>query len=127
MSAPLVHAGLTFPGIHQDLTFGTPELKYQKNEIFGVKGATVIDGDIATREITCEHWLYNGYSNIGQLNTMLRSIKAQVGVKGTLTDSLGTTFDDVIFIRQEPIQGPLYETEKGWWKKIRLIFEELTP
>ncbi|QDV50857.1 hypothetical protein [Gimesia fumaroli] len=127
MSAPLVHAGLTFPGIHQDLIFGTPVLKSQKNEIFGVKGATVIDGGIATREITCEHWLYNTYSNISQLNTMLRAITAQIGVKGTLVDSLGTTFDDVLFIRQEPIQGPLYDYEKGWWKKIRLIFEELTP
>ena len=127
MSAPLIHAGLTFPGIHQDLVFGTPEPKYQKNEIFGVKGATVIDGGISTREITCEHILFDSYSNIGQLNAMLRAITDHTLVKGTLVDNLGTTFDDVQFIRQEPIQGPLYDAEKGWWKKIRLIFEELTP
>ncbi|QDT26795.1 hypothetical protein Enr10x_21050 [Gimesia panareensis] len=126
MSAPIVHAGLTFPGIHQDLIFGTPELKRQKNVIFSLKGATSLNGEIDTREITVEHWLFNGYS-YAELIAALSAIKDHASVKGTLVDSLGTTFSNVEFLRQEPIQGPLYDPVKGWWKKIRLVFEELTP
>lgn len=126
MSAPIVHAGLTIPGINQGLIFGTADPKYQLNEVFSLKGATVIDGEISTREITCEHWLFNNY-NYSQLTAALKSLNDHALAKGTLVDSLGTTFDDVIFMRQEPVEGPLYAMDKGWWKKIRLIFMELTP
>lgn len=127
MSAPLVHGEFTFPGIHQDLIFPTSENRRQLNEIFSVNGATKISGGKGVREITCEHWLFDSYANNAQLNAKLRDINDHTGEVGTLVDSLGTTFTDVEFIRQEPVQGPLYDPEKGAWKKIRLIFEELVP
>lgn len=127
MSAPISHAGLTIPGTNQGLIFGTPESKRTKNEIFSLKGATVLDGESGTREITCEHILHNNYSNLAQLNTFLVALKEHRAAKGTLTDSLGQTFQEVEFIRQEPVEGPLYFAYVGWWKKIRLIFEELQP
>lgn len=127
MSAPIEHAGFMFPGIHQDLVFGTPESKSQKNETFGTNGATFLDGGIGTREISCEIYLFNNYSNLAQFNVLLRAITAHVNVKGDLVDSLGNFFDDVIFIRQEPIRGPFDSVHLGVWKQVRLIFEELTP
>lgn len=127
MSAPLIHAGFTFPGIHQELIFGTPESKTQKNEGFGTNGATVLDGGLGTRDISCEMILFNNYTNLAQFNVLLRSITEHVNTKGDLLDSLGNFFDDVLFIRQEPIHGPLYSPEFGMWKRVRLIFEELTP
>jgi len=127
VQAPLVHAGFTFPGIEQGLVFGTPEPRNQKNEVFGLKGATVLDGGYSTREITCEMWLFDDYSTTGQFNAKLRAITEHVNVTGTLVDSLGSTFEDVQFLRQEPVGKLLYSNELKWWKHIRLIFEELSP
>lgn len=127
IQAPLVHADFTFPGIEMGLVFGTPESKLQKNEVFGLDGATGLDGGKGIREITCEMWLFNNYSNIAQLNTLLRAITDHVNVKGQLVDSLGSTFEDVIFRKQEPVRGHLYDPEMGVWKHVRLIFEDMQP
>lgn len=127
MSAPLLHAGFTFPGIHQDLIYGTPEAKNQKNEVFTLDGATVTDGGRGTREITCEIVLFNNYSNMSQFIVLLEAINSHVNAKGDLIDSIGQSFDDVLFLRMEPVEGPLYSAHLGVWKKVRLIFEDLTP
>ncbi|QDT95556.1 hypothetical protein [Gimesia aquarii] len=127
MSAPIVHAGFQFPGIHQELIFGSPEANFQINEVFGLDGITLLDGGVGARQINVQMWLYDSYSTTGQLNTKLRAIKDHILNKGDLIDSQGTFFDDVVFLNFDHIQGPLYDSDIGWWKRIRLNFLELTP
>ena len=63
----LTHAGFTFAGLHGEIRQAAWPRRQQLTEVFGLEGATLLDGGRQPRDLTTEIWIFNSFPSAAAL------------------------------------------------------------
>lgn len=125
----LTHAGFQFYGLHGEIRQAAWSRRQQLTEVFGLDGATLLDGGRQPRDLNTEIWIFNNFPSTSALETYLKSIDKRGGKFGVLneTGTVVRSWSNVYFENFDQRQGPLYSTKFGWFCIGNLNFKELAP
>ena len=124
------HDGFSIPGTHESPKYGEWQRAAQYNSVFGVDGATVLDGGRSRRPIDVAMWIWNGYSSAAQCFTALGNLEQHIGTVGTLVElgNISRSIVNVEFLGFTLNEGPIPPNpDLGWFAVVTLHFLQLGP
>lgn len=130
---PLTHAGFSIPGLHEDFRMGDWAYQSQNMTMFGLNGATALDGGRSQRPIDVPILIHNSYNSSTDLLTALGNLDARIGKVGTLLEldyfSLAAvaTIANVQFLGYSAEQRAIPPGGVGWCSLGVLRFLQLGP
>lgn len=124
------HAGFSIPGTHESPKYGEWQRAAQYNSVFGLDGATVLDGGRSKRPIDVPMWIHNGYASAAECFTALGNLEQRIGTVGRLIElgNISRWMDNVEFLGFALQQGPIPPNPQlGWFADVVLHFLQLGP
>jgi hypothetical protein len=128
----LTFGDFEIPGSHL-LLYGKWNYQRQETQIFGTSGVTVLTGELTTRDLTFESWIYDDFEDESSLESFLISLEQQQGSVATLeedNDALSRSWDNVEFAGFEMGRGPFPpggSLPDSWFVIGKLHFLQLQP
>src|SRR3990167_637372 len=123
------HAGFSIRGTYESPKYGEWERAAQYNSVFGLDGATVLDGGRSRRRIDVSMWIHDSYSSADDCFTALGNLEGQIGTVGTLVElgNVSRTIANVEFLGFTLDEGPVPPSTIGWFAVVTLRFLQLGP
>lgn len=124
------HNGFTFPGIAEEIQFGIWERPVVYQSAFGVKGASVLNGERTVRDLSVRILVYGSFGSSTAILTWMGTADSKIGAVGTLVDTglTSKTITNVEFVSSKLEEGPLPTAPDGGWMAILVLgFKQLQP